>query len=106
MKQTVVLAFGAEDEARATRDEDEAVVLTAAVFLGIEESVANTAVTERVFLELFSDLASWAHFERHLKEFRASRWLRHLSLTSAPCCNERCSWFHPHLGSHSVVITA
>jgi len=35
VKQTVVLAFGAEDE----------------------ESVANTAVTERVFLELFSDLA-------------------------------------------------
>jgi len=35
LKQTVIVAFGAEDE----------------------ESVANTAVTEQVFLELFSDLA-------------------------------------------------
>lgn len=35
MKQTIIVAFGAEDE----------------------ESVANTAVTEQVFLELFSDLA-------------------------------------------------
>ncbi|CAK9106878.1 Uncharacterized protein SCF082_LOCUS49930 [Durusdinium trenchii] len=38
LKQTVIFAFGAEDE----------------------ESVANTAVTEQVFLELFSDLAPFA----------------------------------------------
>ncbi|CAJ1360195.1 unnamed protein product [Effrenium voratum] len=40
VKQTVVMAFGAEDE----------------------ETVANTAVTEQVFLELFSDLAAKPSF--------------------------------------------
>ncbi|CAE7231304.1 hypothetical protein AK812_SmicGene16765 [Symbiodinium microadriaticum] len=45
VKQTVVLAFGAEDE----------------------ESVANTTVTERVFLELFSDLAPFLDIDSLLQ---------------------------------------